>query len=167
MRDLLINLGYENVWLQNSANYLCISRAMIIKTDRQNLGVEDLRLAEKSSSIPHYFSLRSGYGAERYLTSGWPSYVVNQTLQTRLNYSTFFCNSKCHNLGMFGVSFCRFCGEQESLSHLFSCSRYSELRLKILSSVDPNFTIDYSNINVSYWKHIHFFVKNAMKIRSI
>jgi hypothetical protein len=55
IENILRTVGCKNVCNRNYAKH------------RKNLGAADLNLAKNSSSMPHYFSLVNGFGAERYL----------------------------------------------------------------------------------------------------
>jgi hypothetical protein len=167
IKDIFTKLGYTNVWEMNSANFLSLSRTSILKKHMESLGMDDLHRSRLSSTMPHYYLLKSGYGAEKYLCQSLPRYQVHQLIQLRLNYSLVYNNGKWHNLGMFEASYCRFCGEQESLAHLFTCVRYFEAKLKILLSADPNFkpTLVFNNIDQNYLKSIYLFVTSALKVR--
>jgi hypothetical protein len=89
IENILRTVGCENVWNRNSANVLCSFRSTILNKHRQNLGAADLNLAKNSSSMPHYFSLVNGFGAERYLQRNLPVYLVNCITQIWLNFQLF------------------------------------------------------------------------------
>jgi hypothetical protein len=170
IENILRTVGCENVWNRNSANVLCSFRSTILNKHRQNLGAADLNLAKNSSSLPHYFSLVNGFGAERYLQRNLPVYLVNCITQIRLNYSIVFHNGKWINLGMFDERLCSRCGERDSFSHVFECSQLSELRAKILPSslltqlysFDKILEIVKTNIDQYTLKRVYIYISSVL-----
>jgi len=93
MRKMLADLGYENVWLKDSANFLSNSREPILEKLRQELGVEDIKRVQKSTSIPHYQNIVNGTKAEAYLSRNFPFYLVTCIAQCSNPFDTFTINS--------------------------------------------------------------------------
>jgi hypothetical protein len=169
LRGILQGIGHERVLERNSATYLYLRRRQIIEDCRQNLGEADLISAKDSTRIPHYADMKHGYGAELYLQNNYPSYLVTCIAQTRLNYSIIYNKGSWHDLGMFEEVICRFCGEWDSFSHLFSCTHLSSLRAQLTPSSDPNNTLNIvqNNYNFSDCKNLYIFLSTALKARSL
>lgn len=168
LRDKLVNLGFEKVWTRNSANYLCAFRDPILMKLRQNLGADDQLRAQSSSSIPHYSTIKSCLGPELYLMQLFPFYLVTCIAQTRLNFSLLYNTGKWHNLGFYEDAQCSFCGESESLLHLFNCQHYFDIKSKIWPLDQPS---DILNIvqkpyKLNPCKNLYFFITSALKKRS-
>ncbi len=170
LREILVIVKEEAIIDKCSANYLYFCRERVIRKHRWSLGEQDLESARKSTSIPHYDKLVSSIFAEPYLMTALPQYIVTCVAQLRLNYSIIFNQGSWHNLGMFELRGCKFCDERDSFNHLFSCSHYKQLRIKLLS---PDMDFDVTavtatrNIDLEACKNIYIFINAALKLRSL
>jgi hypothetical protein len=169
LREILAIVKEEAIIDNCSANYLYFFRERALRKHRWSLGEQDLELARKSTTIPHYYNLVSTIFAEPYLLMALPQYIVTCVAQLRLNYSIIYNQGIWYNLGMFEHKECPFCEERDSLAHLFSCSHYKQLRIKLLSA-DPDFevctTID-RKIDFEVCKKVYIFINLALKLRSL
>jgi hypothetical protein len=169
LRAALTRVKEEATLDKGSANYLYFFRERVVRKHRWSLGEQDLDLARKSTTIPHYHKLVSSIFAEPYLMTALPQYIVTCVAQLRLNYSIIFNQGSWHDLGMFEIRGCKFCEERDSFTHLFTCSHYKQLRLKLLSP-DPDFevmTVIEKTIDPEVYKNVYFFINSALKLRSI
>jgi len=169
MHDLLLSVGYKNIWNKNSANFLCSFRESVTLKHRQNLRAADLQMAKNSTTIPHYYRINNGGGAERYLKQCLPSYIITCIIQLRLNYSYIFNSGKWFDLGMFDENLCKLCGERDSFSHLFECSQLSRLRSNLipshLSSFDNIIDTVHKDIKLNTIKRIYIYLSTVLRNR--
>jgi len=138
IQELLSSVDYLSIWNKNSANFLYSSRSSILNKLRQNLRAAVLRLANTSTTVPHYSSIVSKPRTCQYLRQNFPSYLVTCIAQIRLDYSNIFNSGKWYDLAMFDGRLCSVCVEQESFSHIFECV-YSFWNSGQNSAIPPSF----------------------------
>jgi len=99
---------------------------------RGYLKAQDLRSAEMSQTIPHYFpSIRDRTEVEFFLQNKFPVSLVTTILQVRLNRNSVYSNGKWYNLGLFTHAPCKYCGDSLSFFHLvWDCQGTRALRTK-------------------------------------
>jgi len=162
LSDLLTELGFSNVWIKDCPKFLSVHRNPILKKLRQDLGVEDTNRARASNSVPHYHLLSNGYETEDYLTLDLPAYMVTCICQTRLNYSIIYNKGMWYDLSMFKRKICRFCGDDESFSHIFLCPHFSDLRhnlfplYMLISNYDDVLKLIHPQISLPHCKSWYF-----------
>jgi hypothetical protein len=145
--ELLESLDLKHVWNKNSYNFAQSHYQIFLAKYRIKLGVEDVKSAEASTTIPHYHNLiKSDYGAKFYLTTPLPQYAVKRIAQIRLNRNTVLNQGQWVNLGDFKTCACRFCGEELSLSHVLeTCTQHNVERQALLLDNRQNSVGDFIN----------------------
>jgi hypothetical protein len=169
LKSMLVSIDEESLIDNSSPIYLSLRTDRVLEKHRWRLGELDVEKARNSKSIPHYFNNNLIYSIfpEPYLKLSLPPYLISCICQIRLNYPLLFVQGSWHNLGIFEGSTCRFCGEDESLLHLFNCPQYLHLKSKFVSS-DPSFdplTTVLGHIDVPVCKKIYYFIASALKLR--
>jgi len=163
LRAVFVNLNFNNVWIKDSANFLCLHREPILEKLRQELGVGDMELARQSRSIPHLPNIVNGAKTEAYLHRNLPSYLVTCIAQVRLNYSIIFNKGTWYNFGMFDNRMCTSCGELDSFSHLLHCSSNRDLKAKYLPNCDDLIGLVSARFRIKDCSNIYYFISSALK----
>ena len=168
---VLEELNLHHLWKSGSANSVLRSRALFLQSLESSCRTFDLDQVKKSSFIPHYHSILPIKRSAPYLNFNLPLYTIRKIVQIRLNLNTIFYEDRVIDLGMWEEKFCKFCGNQLSLSHaLCECPNNVKLRQQLsFTCTDQlsylNFLSDIANVKHTsiQYKNIYVFVQNVIK----
>jgi hypothetical protein len=118
-RSLLAHIGLEGVYDRQQRGEVIAIRNHALAKYREFLKSRDLKQAEDSKTIPHYFpSIKARKEIEPFLKNQLPVSVVTTILQVRLNSNAVFSQGRWHNVGHFVDVPCKLCGDRLSFYHL-------------------------------------------------
>jgi len=161
---ILNDLGFNRVYETNSFNLISICRPRIIGKFSQNLRSADRRRAVSSSYICNYVDILNCPGTQWYLRRNLPTYLVTCIAQVRLQSSVFYNKGNWHNYGAFKSELCKFCGEENSFLHIFSCTdnfSYKQKYLPVLPEVSMLELTKRLKYDLNLCKNLYYFITSV------